>query len=100
MAGGLKIDDPAMHLAICMSIVSSYEDKPLPQNVCFAGEVGLGGEIRAVQRIEGRISEAEKLGFEKIFISALNSKGIDKSRFNIQVLEAEMLADVFRYIAN
>ena len=72
IAGGLKIDDPALDLSICVSMVSSYEDRPIPTDYCFAGEVGLGGEVRAVSRTENRIMEAEKLGFKKIFISHFN----------------------------
>jgi DNA repair protein RadA/Sms len=58
----------------------------VPQNICFAGEVGLSGEIRAVNRIEQRIAEAEKLGFEKIIISKYNSKSIGKQKFGIEVV--------------
>lgn len=72
IAGGIRVEDPAMDLAVCASIVSSYQDIFIPKHVCFAAEVGLGGEIRAVNRIEQRISEAEKLGFKEIFISKFN----------------------------
>lgn len=65
IAGGIKVEDPSIDLAVLCSLLSSYEDVPLPQQICFAGEVGLSGEIRAVNRIEQRIAEAEKLGFEK-----------------------------------
>lgn len=74
IAGGLRIEDPSIDLAVVMALLSSYEDVPVPHNVCFAGEVGLNGEIRSVNRIEQRIAEAEKLGFEKIFISKYSSK--------------------------
>ncbi len=69
VAGGLKVEDPAIDLAVCASIVSSYEDISIPHTTCFAAEVGLGGEVRAVNRIENRISEAENLGFKEIYIS-------------------------------
>jgi DNA repair protein RadA/Sms len=69
VAGGLKIDDPAIDLAVCMAIVSSLQDSAISSNICFAAEVGLGGEIRSVNRIENRISEAAKLGFKEIFIA-------------------------------
>jgi len=62
--------DPAIDLAICCAILSSMEEIPISYKVCFAAEVGLGGELRAVNRIEQRISEAEKLGFQQIFISS------------------------------
>lgn len=77
ITGGLKIEDPAIDLAVCTSIVSSHEDIFIPSHICFAGEVGLGGEIRAVPRIEQRISEAEKLGFKEMFISKFSMKGQD-----------------------
>lgn len=72
IAGGLKIEDPSTDLAVLCALLSSYEDLPLSHNICFAGEVGLSGEIRAVNRIEQRIAEAEKLGFEKIIVSKYN----------------------------
>ncbi|MFQ3575392.1 MAG: DNA repair protein RadA [Cytophagales bacterium] len=69
VAGGIKIEDPAVDLAVCVSIISSFEEIPISDKCCFAAEVGLGGEIRAVNRIESRISEAEKLGMNEIYIS-------------------------------
>ena len=74
IAGGLRISDTALDLAICSSIFSSFEDLSIGDDVCFAGEVGLGGEIRPVARIENRINEAAKLGFNQIFISKHNLK--------------------------
>jgi DNA repair protein RadA/Sms len=76
IAGGIKAEDPSIDLAIVSALLSSYEDVALPQHICFAGEVGLSGEIRAVNRIEQRIAEAEKLGFEKIVVSKYNSKSL------------------------
>jgi DNA repair protein RadA/Sms len=84
IAGGIKVTDPGIDLGIISAILSSNLDTPIEKGVCFAGEVGLSGEIRAVNRIETRIQEAEKLGFEKIFIATHNQKGIDLSKFNIQ----------------
>lgn len=72
LAGGIRIDDPGMDLSILASLLSSLEDIAVNPKFCFAGEVGLSGEIRAVHQIEQRIREAEKLGFEKIFISKFN----------------------------
>ena len=69
ITGGISIDDPSSDLGVAMAILSSNEDIPIAKNICFAAEVGLGGEIRPVQRVEQRISEAEKLGFDTIFIS-------------------------------
>ncbi|MGB3467208.1 MAG: DNA repair protein RadA [Cyclobacteriaceae bacterium] len=96
IAGGLKIEDPAIDLAICMALFSSFEEVVIEANKCFAAEVGLGGEIRAVNRIENRISEAEKLGFEEIFISRYNMKGIEKDQFNIKIIPVGKLSEVFQ----
>lgn len=95
VAGGLKVEDPAIDLAVVASIVSSYEDKTIPPSVCFAAEVGLGGEVRAVNRIDSRVSEAEKLGFKKIYISKYNSKGLDLNRSKIQVIPVAHLDELF-----
>jgi DNA repair protein RadA/Sms len=95
VAGGLKVDDPALDLAIVTSLVSSYEDIPVPSNVCFAAEVGLGGEVRAVNRIESRIAEAQKLGFETIYISKYNTKGLDINEYKIQVRPVARLDELF-----
>ena len=72
MAGGLKVSDPACDLAVVCAILSSNFDLSISLRFCFAAEVGLSGEIRPVSQIERRIAEAEKLGFEKIFISSFN----------------------------
>lgn len=95
VAGGLKVEDPAIDLAVCASLASSYEDLPIPSSVAFSAEVGLGGEIRAVNRVEQRISEAEKLGFKKIFISKYNLKGLDTKAFKIQISACGKLEEVF-----
>ena len=79
IAGGLKVEDPAIDLAVLSAILSSYEDMPIKTEYCFVGEIGLSGEIRAVNRIEQRIKEAEKLGFERIFISKYNKSAYIKS---------------------
>lgn len=100
IAGGLKIDDPALDLAICVAIVSSYEDKPIDHKICFAGEIGLGGEVRAVNRIENRISEAEKLGFKEIHVSSYNLKGVDLNKYRIKITPSAMISDVFKKLAD
>lgn len=97
IAGGLKISDPASDLAVISSILSSNLDIAINHKYCFAGEVGLTGEIRAVSRIEQRIAEAEKLGFSKIFIPKLN-KGFDTSKLEIEVIKASRVEEVFRII--
>ena len=96
IAGGLKIEDPSLDLAIILALLSSYEDIPLPQGICFAGEVGLNGEIRAVNRIQQRIAEAEKLGFEKMIISGFNTKGIDTKKHSIEVIPVERVDEAYR----
>jgi len=96
VAGGLRVDDPALDLAVCASLISSYEDTPVSAEICFAGEVGLGGEIRAVNRIENRIAEAEKLGFKKIIVSKYAIKGIDLDKFNIKVIPVTKLDEMYQ----
>jgi len=98
IAGGIKVEDPSIDLAVLCALLSSYEDVPLPQQICFAGEVGLSGEIRAVNRIEQRIAEAEKLGFEKIIVSKYNQKGLAKQKFNIEVVTMGRVEEVYKYL--
>jgi DNA repair protein RadA/Sms len=105
IAGGIKVEDPSIDLAVICALLSSYEDVPLPQQICFAGEVGLSGEIRAVNRIDQRIAEAEKLGFEKIIVSKYNQKGLSKQKFNLPVRQAGIeivlmgrVEEVYRYL--
>ncbi len=86
IAGGLKVVDPAIDLAIIVAILSSAADISVPKNVCFVGEVGLSGEIRPVSRVQQRINEAEKLGFNKIFLSSYNEKNIDERPRNIKLI--------------
>lgn len=95
IAGGLKVEDPAIDLAIMVAIISSHEEIAISSKICFAAEVGLSGEIRAVNRIEQRISEAEKLGFEKIFISTYNMKGLNIERYQIELAAVSKIEDVF-----
>lgn len=98
IAGGIKVEDPSLDLAIVCALLSSYEDVPLPQKVCFAGEVGLSGEIRAVNRIEQRIAEAEKLGFDKIIVSKYNAKSLSKLKFGIQIVPLGKVEEVYQYL--
>jgi DNA repair protein RadA/Sms len=86
IAGGLRVEDPAIDLAVVAALTSSYNDIPLHSKTAFAAEVGLSGEVRAVSRIEQRISEADKLGFDKIYISRYNQK-IDTRKYNIEVVQ-------------
>lgn len=96
IAGGIRVDDPALDLAVCASLISSHEDIPVPDLVCFAGEVGLGGEIRAVNRIESRIAEANKLGFKKIMVSKYSLKGLDLNKFGIEVVPVSKLEEMYQ----
>lgn len=96
IAGGLRVDDPALDLAVCASLISSYEDIPVPDLICFAGEVGLGGEIRAVNRIESRIAEANKLGFNKMMVSKYSVKGLDIHKFGIEVVPVTKLEEMYQ----
>ncbi len=98
IAGGIKVEDPSIDLAVLCALLSSYEDVPLPQHICFAGEVGLSGEIRAVNRIDQRIAEAEKLGFEKIIVSKYNQKGLSKQKFNIEIVLMGRVEEVYKYL--
>lgn len=98
IAGGLKVEDPSIDLAIVSALLSSYEDVPLNQHICFAGEVGLSGEIRAVNRIEQRIAEAQKLGFTKIILSKYNSKSIGKIKFDIEVVPLAKVEELYQYL--
>jgi DNA repair protein RadA/Sms len=95
MAGGIKVEDPAIDLAVCISIISSMEEIPVSDKICFAAEIGLGGELRTVNRIDSRISEAEKLGFSEIYISKYSQKALDLSKAKIQVKSFSRLTDVF-----
>ena len=86
ITGGINVDDPAIDLAVVAAILSSNDDEALAKNFCFAGEVGLSGEIRPVQRVDQRILEAEKLGFEIIFVSKHNKIGLKNTTIKVQLL--------------
>jgi DNA repair protein RadA/Sms len=116
IAGGFKVEDPSIDLAVLCALLSSYEDVPLSHKICFAGEVGLSGEIRAVNRIEQRIAEAEKLGFEKIIVSKYNlsfrpssakangdgttndQKSLSKQKFNIEIVSMSRVEELYQYL--
>jgi DNA repair protein RadA/Sms len=98
IAGGIKVDDPAIDLAVVAAVLSSNEDIPVDSKTCFAAEVGLSGEIRAINRVDQRISEAEKLGFERIFISRYNQKGIDLKRFSINIIPLKNINDLYSHL--
>ena len=96
IAGGLKVNDPAIDLAVISAILSSNIDMPIPHSTCITGEVGLSGEIRPVGRIEQRIREAEKLGMDTILIPRGNLKGIDTSSFGIRIIEIAKVEEALR----
>ncbi|AMR30816.1 DNA repair protein RadA [Mucilaginibacter sp. PAMC 26640] len=102
ITGGIRVEDPAIDLGLAAAIISSHEDIPIPAKTCFAGEIGLSGEIRAVNRVEQRIAEAQKLGFEQIFISKYNMPSgakdknrLDLSRYTIDVKTVGRIEEVF-----
>ena len=94
IAGGIRSDDPAIDLSVVAAVLSSNADIPIDNRYAFAAEVGLSGEIRAVTRIDARIAEADKLGFEKIFISKYNTKGLDTQRYHIEVVPVATVYDL------
>ncbi|HCY89683.1 MAG TPA: DNA repair protein RadA [Chitinophagaceae bacterium] len=98
IAGGIKVEDPSIDLAIVSALLSSYEDVPIPQGLCFAGEVGLSGEIRAVNRIEQRIAEAEKLGFDTIIVSRYHGKGMEKMSSQIRVVPLAKVEELYQFL--
>ncbi len=98
IAGGLKVEDPSIDLAVLSALLSSFEDVSLPLHICFAGEVGLSGEIRAVNRIDQRIAEAEKLGFEKVVVSKHNLKSVNKRKANIEVIALGKVEELYKYL--
>lgn len=98
IAGGLKIEDPSIELAVVCALLSSYEDKALPSNICFVGEIGLSGEIRAVNKIDQRIAEADKLGMDAIFIPKANLKGLDKKNYSIEIKAVSKVEDVYQLL--
>jgi DNA repair protein RadA/Sms len=95
IAGGIRVDDPAIDLSIVAALISSLEDVAIHTDVCFAGEVGLSGEIRAVNRVEQRIQEANRLGFKEIYISKYNTKGLDAGRYDIEVKAVSKVQELY-----
>lgn len=97
IAGGMKLEDPGLDLGIVASILSSYQNISINKDIAFAGEIGLSGEVRAVSRIEQRISEAEKLGFKEIMISKYN-KGIEQHQSKIQLVKVGKVEEAFEWL--
>lgn len=96
IAGGLHVDDPAINLAIVAAILSSATDISIDTKTCFAGEMGLSGEVRPVTRIIQRIAEADKLGFTRMFVSKYNIKGINLNDFKIKIIPITKVEEMFR----
>ena len=95
IAGGIKVNDPAIDLAIMSSVLSSNLDIPIGREICFAGETGLSGEIRPVSRIEQRIREASKMGFTKIYISRYH-RSLSLNGANIEVIQVGKIENLIR----
>ena len=98
LAGGIRVDDPALDLGVVAALISSLQDVAVPSEICFAGEVGLSGEIRAVNRIEQRIQEADRLGFKQIFFSKYNTKGLDPKRYNIELKTVGKIEELYKLL--
>ena len=96
IAGGIRVDDPAIDLAIVSALISSLEDVAVTSDICFSGEVGLSGEIRAVNRIDQRIQEAARLGFKQIFISKYNIKGLNVDKYDIEIVTLAKVEELYR----
>ena len=99
ITGGIKVDDPAFDLAVVVAILSSDLDFAIPKNTCFAGEIGLSGEIRSVQRIDQRITEAQRLGFKQIFISKY-TKIENQKKHKIKITSVGKIGDVLKALFN
>ena len=96
VAGGLKVSEPAIDLALAVSLVSSLQDIPVPRDVCFAGEIGLSGEIRPVQQLDKRIAEASRLGYQKIYIPTTGN--LDLPATHTTVVQVRLLREMFEQV--
>ncbi len=100
IAGGIKVTDPAIDLSVIAAVLSSNVDTAIARDVCFAGEVGLSGEVRPVSRILQRIAEADKLGFRKIIVPKANMNGVDTKKFSIEVVPVRKVEEALRKSLN
>lgn len=98
IAGGLRVTDPAIDLAVAAAVLSSNVDLPVPSDTCLAAEIGLSGEVRPVSRVEQRVAEAARLGFRRIIISKYNTRGIDLRRYKIEVLPVSLVEEAVRLL--
>ena len=98
IAGGLRVTDPAMDLSVIAAVLSSNVDTPIERGWCMAGEIGLSGEVRPVNRIEQRISEAGKLGFSDIIIPEYNIRGLDTGKYNVKIHKVRKVEEALRLL--
>lgn len=96
IAGGLRVTDPAIDLSVIAAVLSSNVDTGIPRDICFAGEVGLSGEVRPVSRILQRIAEADKLGFRTIVVPSANMQGVDTKKFKIRIVPVKKVEEALR----
>jgi DNA repair protein RadA/Sms len=97
LTGGIKVEDPALDLPVCMAIISSYQEIAIPDGTCFSAEIGLSGELRTVSRIEDRIAEADKQGLKKIVISGYGSKKLAHVKSGIEIKTFNRIDEVIRH---
>jgi DNA repair protein RadA/Sms len=98
IVGGIKVADPAIDLAVVAALISSMQDISISSKICFTGEVGLSGEIRSVSRIEQRVQEAERLGFEVIYLSKINAKSLQQKEYQIEIRTISKLEDLLNEV--
>ncbi len=96
IAGGIRVNDPAIDLAVACAILSSNVDIPVSPRIAFAAELGLSGEVRPVTRVEQRVAEADRLGFEKIFVSKYNLRELDSKRYHLEIIAVSVIEEAFR----
>lgn len=96
IAGGIRVTDPAIDLSVIAAVLSSNVDTGISRDICFAGEVGLSGEVRPVSRIGQRIAEADKLGFRKIIIPRANMNGLERGKFSIEIVPVRKVEEALR----
>ena len=99
MVGGLRLDEPASDLPIALAMVSGLRDRPIPADMLAIGEIGLGGEIRSVIRIEDRVQEAERMGFERVLVPASCVEALKAKKFRIQVIGAANVREALKAAA-
>ena len=96
IAGGIRVNDPAIDLAVACAILSSNVDIPVSPRIAFAAELGLSGEVRPVTRVGQRVAEADRLGFEKIFVSKYNLRELDSKRYHLEIIAVSVIEEAFR----